>query len=133
MGQHLDANRAKELEKERQKLTPTQKLQLLAWLMNELRNVEDEMNIKVDNARFLKDKQEKANKEFPEIEKAYKEALKRYEECKKIANNSKEIDEELADWYKLETRQLELFVLLDKELDGNVEPKVAKKWEDNNA
>ena len=129
MGQHLDANREKELEKERQKLTPKQKLQL----MNELRNVEYEMRIQADNADRLKDKQEKAIKELPEIEKAYKEALKRYEECKKIANNQKEIDEKWENWYKLETRELELFVLLEGELDANVKPKVAKKWEDNNA
>lgn len=129
MGQHLDANREKELEKERQKLTPMQKLQL----MNELRNVEDKMYMNAETARILKDKQEKAKKELPEIEEAYKEALKRYEECKKMANNQKEIDEKWANRYKLETRQLELFVLLDKELDCNVEPKVAKKWEDNNA
>ena len=129
MGQHLDADREKELEKERQKLTPTQKLQL----MNELRNVEYEMRIQIDNAEILKDRQEKANKELPEIEKAYKEALKRYEECKKIANNQNEIDEKEANWYKLETRELELFVLLEGELDANVKPKVAKKWEDNNA
>ena len=124
MGQHLDANREKELEKERQKLTPKQKLQL----MNELRNVEYEMRIQADNADRLKDKQEKAIKELPEIEKAYKEALKRYEECKKIANNQKEIDEKWENWYKLETRELELFVLLEGELDANVKPKVAKKW-----
>ena len=129
MGQHLDANREKELEKERQKLTPKQKLQL----MNELRNVEYEMRIQADNADRLKDKQEKAIKELPEIEKAYKEALKRYEECKKIANNQKEIDAKWAYWYKLETRQLELLVLLEGELDANVKPKVAKKWEDKNA
>ena len=129
MGQHLDANREKELEKERQKLTPTQKLQL----MNELRNVEEEMRIQIDNAEILKDRQEKANKELPEIEKAYKEALKRYEECRKMVNNQKEIDEKEANWYKLETRELELFVLLEGELDANVKPKVAKKWEDNNA
>lgn len=124
MGQHLDGDREEELEKERQKLTPKQKLQL----MNELRNVEYEMRIQADNADRLKDKQEKAIKELPEIEKAYKEALKRYEECKKIANNQKEIDEKWENWYKLETRELELFVLLEGELDGNVEPKVAKKW-----
>ena len=129
MGQHLDANREKELEKERQKLTPTQKLQL----MNELRNVEEEMRIQIDNAEILKDRQEKAKKELPEIEKAYKEALKRYEECRKMVNNQKEIDEKEANWYKLETRELELFVLLEGELDANVKPKVAKKWEDNNA
>ena len=129
MGQHLDEDRVKELEKERQKLTPKQKLQL----MNELRNVEYEMRIQADNADRLKDKQEKAIKELPEIEKAYKEALKRYEECKKIANNQKEIDEKWENWYKLETRELELFVLLEGELDANVKPKVAKKWEDNNA
>ena len=119
----------KKNEKERQKLTPKQKLQL----MNELRNVEYEMRIQADNADRLKDKQEKAIKELPEIEKAYKEALKRYEECKKIANNQKEIDEKWENWYKLETRELELFVLLEGELDANVKPKVAKKWEDNNA
>ena len=124
MGQHLDANREKELEKERQKLTPTQKLQL----MNELRNVEEEMRIQIDNAEILKDRQEKAKKELPEIEKAYKEALKRYEECRKMVNNQKEIDEKEANWYKLETRELELFVLLEGELDANVKPKVAKKW-----
>ena len=129
MGQHLDANREKELEKERLKLTPTQKLQL----MNELRNVEYEMRIQVDNAEILKDRQEKAKKELPEIEKAYKEALKRYEECRKMVNNQKEIDEKEANWYKLETRELELFVLLEGELDANIKPKVAKKWEDNNA
>ena len=129
MGQHLDANREKELEKERQKLTPTQKLQL----MNELRNVEEEMRIQIDNAEILKDRQEKAKKELPEIEKAYKEALKRYEECRKMVNNQKEIDEKEANWYKLETRELELFVLLEGELDANIKPKVAKKWEDNNA
>lgn len=129
MGQHLDGDREEELEKERQKLTPKQKLQL----MNELRNVEYEMRIQADNADRLKDKQEKAIKELPEIEKAYKEALKRYEECKKIANNQKEIDEKWENWYKLETRELELFVLLEGELDANVKPKVAKKWEDNNA
>ena len=114
----------KKNEKERQKLTPKQKLQL----MNELRNVEYEMRIQADNADRLKDKQEKAIKELPEIEKAYKEALKRYEECKKIANNQKEIDEKWENWYKLETRELELFVLLEGELDANVKPKVAKKW-----
>jgi hypothetical protein len=124
MGQHLDGDREEELEKERQKLTPKQKLQL----MNELRNVEYEMRIQADNADRLKDKQEKAIKELPEIEKAYKEALKRYEECKKIANNQKEIDEKWENWYKLETRELELFVLLEGELDANVKPKVAKKW-----
>ena len=124
MGQHLDANREKELEKERQKLTPTQKLQL----MNELRNVEEEMRIQIDNAEILKDRQEKAKKELPEIEKAYKEALKRYEECRKMVNNQKEIDEKEANWYKLETRELELFVLLEGELDANIKPKVAKKW-----
>ena len=129
MGQHLDANREKELEKERLKLTPTQKLQL----MNELRNVEYEMRIQVDNAEILKDRQEKAKKELPEIEKAYKEALKRYEECRKMVNNQKEIDEKEANWYKLETRELELFVLLEGELDANIKPKVAKKWGDNNA
>ena len=124
MGQHLDGDREEELEKERQKLTPKQKLQL----MNELRNVEYEMRIQADTADRLKDKQEKAIKELPEIEKAYKEALKRYEECKKIANNQKEIDEKWENWYKLETRELELFVLLEGELDANVKPKVAKKW-----
>ena len=129
MGQHLDGDREEELEKERQKLTPTQKLQL----MNELRNVEEEMRIQIDNAEILKDRQEKAKKELPEIEKAYKEALKRYEECRKMVNNQKEIDEKEANWYKLETRELELFVLLEGELDANIKPKVAKKWEDNNA
>ena len=129
MGQHLDGDREEELEKERQKLTPKQKLQL----MNELRNVEYEMRIQADNADRLKDKQEKAIKELPEIEKAYKEALKRYEECRKMVNNQKEIDEKWENWYKLETRELELFVLLEGELDANVKPKVAKKWEDNNA
>ena len=115
MGQHLDSDRVRELEEERKKLTPEQKLKL----MNELRNVEADMSEDVFVAKLLYDKQQEAKKELPIIEKEYKEVLECYEKYKKAVNNKEEIDNKWAHYYRLETRQLELIVLLDKELDKN--------------
>ena len=67
MGQHLDSKRIKELEEEREKLTLEQKLKL----MNELRNLEDEMNNNATNASILYNENQQAKKELPILEERY--------------------------------------------------------------
>jgi hypothetical protein len=114
MGQHLDSKRIKELEEEREKLTLEQKLKL----MNELRNLEDEMNNNATNASILYNENQQAKKELPILEERYGDILKRYEDYKKAINNQNEINKNWENYYRLETRRLELFVLLDGVLNS---------------